>query len=219
MDSETSDGSDDSFLSDSEYIDNDSEENDDSKENDENAYNFDDSASSIHNNFKNNLRKWAIVFHISLIALTSLLFLLQSVVNFPLPLDARTLLGTIRNVKVSQMGSDGTFHHFGSERTVRGILQDNKSKGKTIEKIKLVFNIDGLPIYNSGTDRIWLILCAEINGDLVYPVGAFYEKKKSDDTNEFLNQFVSELNAKLKAIIFLEKWGKNKERNCVLYRY
>lgn len=88
---------------------------------------------------------------------------------------------------------DGAYHHFGVERAARGIVREFQKKGKTIDKVKLVFNIDGLPISKSETESVWLILCSEINGDFVYPVGAYYGKSKPDDANEFIKEFIDEL--------------------------
>lgn len=146
----------------------------------------------VGNIFQRKLRQWALLFHISLVALTALLLLLKSVINFPLPLDARTLMGTVRKVKISQMHK-GEYHHFGLERAVRGILKEFSNQRKPINEVKLIFNIDGLPISRSGSEGLWLILCSEINGDAVYPVGAFYGKKKPNNANEFLKEFVDEL--------------------------
>lgn len=43
--------------------------------------------------FKINLHRWALLFHITLTALTALLLLLKPIVPFSLPADARTLMG------------------------------------------------------------------------------------------------------------------------------
>lgn len=71
--------------------------------------------------FKNQLRQWALRFHITLIALSALLLLLQPLVNFPLPLDAKRLLGTMRKVNIFNI-SGGEYYHFGLKRAVWLIL-------------------------------------------------------------------------------------------------
>ncbi|XP_051156216.1 uncharacterized protein LOC127278519 [Leptopilina boulardi] len=191
LESDTNDSSqsDDSFISDSENADDVSGDEMSTVEDTDIDFN---NGCNAGKSLQDKIRSWALLFHISLVALTALLLIFQSVVKFPLPSDARTLLGTLRNVKISQM-SNGKYHHFGVERAVRAILQEFRRKGKTLDQIKLVFNIDGLPISNSGTDSLWLILCSEINGDEVYPVGAFYGKTKPDDANEFMHEFTQEL--------------------------
>ncbi|XP_051170917.1 uncharacterized protein LOC127289069 [Leptopilina boulardi] len=167
------------------------DENDDLNDTDDDDIDNQDS-SNPRNIFLRKLRDWALFFHISLMALSALLLLLQPFINFPLPVDARTLLRTVKQVKISKM-NDGEYHHFGLDRAVKGIIREFNKQGQSIKKVELMINIDGLPISKSGTESLWLILCSELNGDVVYPVGAFYGKKKPDDANEFLKQFVDEL--------------------------
>ncbi|KAK5640179.1 hypothetical protein RI129_010990 [Pyrocoelia pectoralis] len=57
----------------------------------------------IKNSFKTNLMEWAIKHNISHIALNELLKLLQPLSTEPLPVDARTLLRTIRTVQVKPL--------------------------------------------------------------------------------------------------------------------
>ncbi|XP_043478375.1 uncharacterized protein LOC122512027 isoform X2 [Leptopilina heterotoma] len=153
------------------------------------------------NTFSAKLREWALKFHITLIALSALLLLLR-VFDSSLPVDARTLLGTLRKTECAEM-SDGVYHHFGLERAVENILIERRNKGVQDQKVKLMINVDGVPISNSGKNTFWLILCSEVNSEIVYPVGAFYGTKKPIDANEFLNSFVQE------AINVCEKGVKN----------
>lgn len=145
---------------------------------------FTDNTSTLGEIFKNKIRQWALKFHITLIALSALLFILQPIVNFPLPLDARTLLGTLRHVNISHI-SDGNYYHFGLKRAVKNILKRNKKMGKTKDEVKLCFNIDGLPIFKSAKEGFWLILCSEINAHEVYPVGAYFGKKNLPTPTSF----------------------------------
>ncbi|XP_051176672.1 uncharacterized protein LOC127291531 [Leptopilina boulardi] len=140
--------------------------------------------------FAMNLREWALKFHITLIALTALLLLLR-VFDTSLPLDARTLLGTLRKTETIEM-CGGQYYHFGLKRAVENILNERRRKGLQDQNIKLMFNVDGVPISKSGSNFFWLILCSEINSETVYPVGAFYGTKKPVDANEFLESFVQE---------------------------
>lgn len=137
---------------------------------------------------KQELRDWALKFHITLVALTALLLLLRAVFHVNLPLDGRTLLGTLRKTEIS----GGTYHHFGLKRALSGILQEIKNKGEQPRDIKLILNIDSVPISKSGTDNVWMIMCSELSCSNVYPVGASYGKSKPKDANEFLTPFVEE---------------------------
>lgn len=168
------------------------EDEDNDEDNEDNDEEFAEESSSAGGFFKNKLRQWAIKFNVTLIALSALLLILQPIVNFHLPLDARTLLGTLRKVNISEMG-DGEYYHFGLKRAVEAIIRENRRIGRKVDKLELTFNIDGLPIFNSTTKGLWLILCSEINSQGVYPVGAFFGKGKPNDANEFIRELVNEL--------------------------
>lgn len=179
----------------SEYSFTDSELTEDSTEKGEENKDINESLDeelNVGNVFKNKLRKWALKFHITLIALSALLLILQPLVSFPLPIDARTLLGTLRKVNISNMGC-GEYYHFGVKRCVKSIIDGYKRMGKNVDEIKLVFNIDGLPIFKSSKESLWLILCSEINSQEVYPIGAYYGNKKPNDANQFIEEFITEL--------------------------
>ena len=143
------------------------------------------------NLLRKKLRNWALIFHINLVALTALLSILKKITYIDLPLDARTLLGTIRRTNISNI-EGGEYYHFGLQRAIKAILRENDRKGKPLEHVKLMVHIDGLPISKSASEGLWLILCSEITSDNVYPVGAFYGRKKPRDANEFLRPFVDE---------------------------
>lgn len=155
---------------------------------------------------KEALCDWALKFHITLVALTALLLILRNFLNFNLPLDGRTLLGTLRRTETSVM-RDGTYHHFGLKRALNGILEEIKANGEEARDIKLIINIDGLPISKCGTDTVWMIMCSELNCSNVYPVGAFCGKQKPEEANEFLEPFVE------KAILLCQNGLENPKVN------
>lgn len=124
-------------------------------------------------------------------ALTSLLKGLQH--WFPsLPKDARTLLGTPRNVEICNMGK-GLYHNF-------GILENLSAKLETmslesVNTLHLNVNIDGLPLHRSTNDQFWPIL-AILEEDLEkkpFPISIFHGKTKPP-VHEFLAPFVTEFN-------------------------
>lgn len=137
------------------------------------------------------LRNWANKFRITLVALTALLLILKPMFDVNLPLDARTLMGTLRKTEIIEM-SGGIYHHFGLERAVNNIIREKVRNQQPVDSIKLIINVDGLPISKSGTESLWLILCSEMECKNVYPVGVFYGKNKPKDSNEFLQSFVDE---------------------------
>ena len=123
------------------------------------------------------MRLWALAFRITLVALNALLLILKTIICVQIPKDARTLLGTPRFTIISQMDG-GKYYHFGLERAVRSIIRDYKRRQKESTHVRLAINIDGLPVFKSAGEGLWLILCSELDSTKVYPVGAFFAKKK-----------------------------------------
>lgn len=142
--------------------------------------------------FMNLLRDWEIMYKITLVALTALLLILRNYTEHSyLPFDARTLIKTEKKTKTSQI-LGGEYLHFGVEKAVRSILRDYQRKGIEKRHIKLGVNVDGLPIYKSSNEGLWLILCSEIDSKEVYSVGAYFGRGKPGNANEFVKQFVDE---------------------------
>ncbi|XP_051165496.1 uncharacterized protein LOC127291123 [Leptopilina boulardi] len=151
-----------------------------------------DEESKKKTSFISMLRDWALTYKITLVALTALMLILRNYTEHThLPLDARTLLKTERYTETCQI-SCGEYLHFGLERAVRSIVREYKRKGITLKHVRLGINVDGLPIYKSSNEGLWLILCSEINSKQVYTVGAFFGRGKPKEANEFLKQFVDE---------------------------
>lgn len=88
--------------------------------------------------------------------------------NEVLPLDARTLLGTVRKVNISNIG-EGEYYHFGLKRAIKVILREYERMGKSVEELSLLFNIDGLPIFKSSKEGFRIILCSDMNKKMYIP--------------------------------------------------
>lgn len=107
---------------------------------------------------KTKLRDWANTYMISKRAVDSLLSILNSCGIKSVPKNHRTLLGTPLGVEINEL-SGGKYWYNGLEKCLRSIFS-------TLDRdisIKLNFNIDGLPIYNSSKTSFWPIL-ASIHG-------------------------------------------------------
>lgn len=67
-------------------------------------------------------------------------------------------------------------------------------RGVNIFILELWFNIDGLPIFKKGKS-LWPILCGVCIKNAVKPfiVGAYFGAKKSQNVDEYLSPFISEL--------------------------
>lgn len=89
-------------------------------------------------------------------------------------------------------------------RAVENIICERRRNSDADENIKLLINVDGLPISKSETNGLCLILGSDTKSETVYPIGAFYGLKKLVDANDFLHEFVEE------AIIICQNGVKNK---------
>lgn len=104
------------------------------------------------------LRKWAIKHKIPLVALSELLRTLKGRGHRGLPIDARTLLETPKNVNTTPMGS-GRYWYGG----LRKKLIEMCGKNRFLTTLKLTFFIDGTPIYKSAASDCWPVQCF-VNG-------------------------------------------------------
>lgn len=116
-------------------------ENDsDSSSSDDSWYNKLDECESL----KNKLREWNISFSIKANALTALLGILRSHDCFSnLPSDSRTLLKTPSCVSVVPV-DPGFYSHIGLESNLQQLLESVK---EDVSHVKLLINIDGLPLF------------------------------------------------------------------------
>lgn len=99
------------------------------------------------------LRMWAIKHNITRNALCELLKILVYFGLTWLPLDARTLLETPKHVQLVNL-SNGTVWYNSIEKCLREIF----SKLDRNLVLKLNFNIDGIPLYDSSKKEFWPIL-------------------------------------------------------------
>lgn len=72
-----------------------------------------------------------------------------------LPKDCRALLNTPRSVEITSVG-DGHFWYNGIEKNLRTVFS-NLNKNMSIA---LMFNVDGLPLFNSSQRSFWPILAS-----------------------------------------------------------
>ena len=148
--------------------------------------------------------EWYFHNRISISALGGLLSALKP--HHPeLPLDPRTLLKTPTNYVMREIsGQQGHYYHFG---IAAGIDLDCCPPSGPI---KLQFNLDGLPLYKSSSTELWPILClVKYNNSKPFVVGLYCGKKKPRDLDEFLSDFVDDLqNVLLRGI---ERNGNHRE--------
>lgn len=139
------------------------------------------------------LRDWAVKFQVTTVALSALLCILKLHTCFSsLPSDSRSLLKTPSTIPVRPV-NPGFYHHIGIGSSLQKMLESIPS----LSEVKLMLNIDGLPLFKSSTGELWPILASVLNVPQlvaqVFPVGVYYGKKKPGSLGEFLSDFVQDM--------------------------
>ncbi|XP_054746268.1 uncharacterized protein LOC129250688 [Anastrepha obliqua] len=86
----------------------------------------------------------------------------------------------------------GEYFHYGLEQGIKKCLQLEVPLGQNI--LELDIGIDGLPLYKSSSNSLWPILGSVANHTNMSPflIGCYIGKKKPEDINDFLFDFVQE---------------------------
>ena len=138
---------------------------------------------------KKKLSQWVNKHSISHAALNDLLHILSPQFNC-LPRDARTVLGTPREVQLKSL-STGEYYHFGLSKVIEKYIRSNEN---VPEEMELDFNIDGIPLYKSSNTSFWPILGRIVhNYQKPFVIGIFCGSKKPTP-QEFLSDLISDLN-------------------------
>lgn len=142
--------------------------------------------------FLDDLRQWALNFKIPLVAVTSLLKLLNRHGVEGLPLDARTLVKTPIDTIVTQMGANGDFWYDGIKSNLEGALAQ---KGPPIPSlINLQINADGVSPFNSTGKEFWPISFRIYEAPWIKPMfAAIYYGFGKPPLEEYLERFIEEL--------------------------
>ena len=122
-----------------------------------------------------------------------MLKLLRAHGNNTLPLSARTLLKTDRNVKTEEK-SGMSYIYLGLKKSL--IIHFEKYPPETKQKtrnIEVSLNIDGLPLFRSSNTCMWPVLCAiMIQPVTVFPVVLTCGESKQSNL-DFLNDTIREM--------------------------
>ncbi|KYQ57721.1 hypothetical protein ALC60_03309 [Trachymyrmex zeteki] len=133
------------------------------------------------------IREWALNYDIKQAALDKLLLILRKKLLPQLPKSSKTFLRTKNNYKINMIFDDngkeiiGQYVYFGLEEGIRLCVNTNLHQNK---EIKLQFNVDGLPLFNSGKKQFWPILCkifSEIDICKSFVVAIFNGNSKPSD--------------------------------------
>ena len=103
----------------------------------------------------------------------------------------RTLSGTPKEVTViSKCG--GKYIYFGLARAIKQVLLKQPSAKSDELPPQLQINIDGLPLFKCTSDQFWPIL-GSFGRQEVFLIGLFYGKSKPASLEEYLKDFLEEL--------------------------
>lgn len=141
--------------------------------------------------FESQIASWAIDSNITHKALNGLLRLLKENGHPDGHVDARTVLGTVRDkAPVLSMGK-GKFIYFGLAEGLIKVLAAAKCNPSIVA---LLFNIDGQTPFPGTKNELWPILCI-VDGICHKPIiiAAYYGRGKPKSSHQFLEMFVTEL--------------------------
>lgn len=163
-----------------------------------------ENANTTDSDFKTNLAAWAVEYQIAHTALNALLQRLRQHSCFStLSSDARSLVKTPRRQEIRTV-IPGIYYHFGLLNSVLNILTTAKDN---IDCIKIMINIDGLPLSKSSSQQFWPILGSIVPYENVFIIGIYYGNEKPADANDFLKDFVNEAKEMCKNGIYFN--GRN----------
>jgi len=116
--------------------------------------------------------------------------------NHDLPKSATSLLQTKSNENIQVMTSlkntNGSYVYFGIEEGLKGIISDEYTENT----IRLLFNIDGLPLYNSSSQQFWPNLGLIVHDKYdtkPFIVAVYSGDSKPKNINDFIKDFVQEV--------------------------
>lgn len=162
------------------------------------------------------LQSWAVRFrsNLTIETIDSLLDILHSENVDGLPKSAVTLLQTKtdKNIKLmmSLKNTIGSYVYFGLESGLKRIITNEFTENT----IRLLFNIDGLPLYNSSSQQFWanlgLILHSKYDSQ-PFIVAVYSGDSKPQNVNDFLEDFIKELKTLIENGIFINQRVLNVE--------
>jgi len=136
------------------------------------------------------LASWAVMHHLPRQSLNGLLLILRKH-DIEVPKDSITLLKTPRSVENVFYKCGGHHHYEGIEKAVVRNMDRLKENPSFVE---LSVNIDDLPLSKSSNQQLWPILGSINNCNIVFIIAIFYGASKPNNVDEYLEDFVNEVN-------------------------
>lgn len=154
----------------------------------------------LHGNINNKISTWAL-WNITSLTHKCLdeLFILRNEGYVSLPKSSNTLLHTNRTETkmrpiLSTNGTYGLFSYFNIKNTLEKITSPDIY---STEDISLLINIDGASIHQKSKKHIWTILGVVYHHEYdakPFLIGLYYGESKPNSPNEFLDDFINEVN-------------------------
>uniref|UniRef100_A0A7M5VDW5 Uncharacterized protein n=1 Tax=Clytia hemisphaerica TaxID=252671 RepID=A0A7M5VDW5_9CNID len=122
--------------------------------------------------------------------------LLSALIDYgvEVPKDSRTLLKTQRTIDdiIHNPGDESSYRYFGIKNNLLLLLSENLLD-LSENKLKLLVNIDGVPISKSSKSQLWPILGAVFRSKFVFPIAIYHGTSKPSSAEVFLSDFVDEV--------------------------
>lgn len=196
-------GSDNSDASTDEEFDCEIDDNDDASD-ESGEENWEDTSSDDSEpEFKEQLAKWVTKNNVSVLATKGLLTILRGQ-GFDLPKDCRTLKKTPKHIELEEK-CGGQYIYFGLASGILQCLSENEQFCSNNNHIKLLVNVDGVPLYKSNNKQMWPILCSFDNNN-PFIAGIFCGDAKPNSVSDYMQQFLEEFNVlKMDGIFYSDK--------------
>ena len=146
-------------------------------------------------NFKSDLIAWINKHQIKHNAVDDLLKLLKTNGLEDLPVTARTLLKTSKNVETSSKSSMEYIHFSLRDKLHKCLLGYSDTVLTGLKAVEISLNIDGLPIFKSTQSSVWPVLCAlHVPGQrlTVFPITLTYGSSKPTSL-DFLDDAITDV--------------------------
>lgn len=137
---------------------------------------------SDRSTLRSKLAIWATKFKINNIATDSLLKILN-IYEPDMPLTAKTLLATPRNIQVQTLdpSTEAEVYYYPVSTTIQqNLMRYSDEQLSNYETINLVINYDGLPASKSSTSVVWPFLASfmDLYPRIVFPLNLYMGKTK-----------------------------------------
>lgn len=149
----------------------------------------------VRASIRDELAQWTVRYNVSQTALSALLAILKTcdtseITN--LPKDARTLRSIDRHINIRH-NAGGDYYYFGIEYWL-SIQLKRFPCGFDNNHIKIMINVDGIPLFHSASVCLWPILGSILDFQACpFPIAIFCSKSKPTSVDEFLKDFVLEM--------------------------